>query len=230
MIWDYNDAVNVKYRTDRALFIKTSMNIDHYRSGFDVPFPLLPNGVATHATPQELAAAKGNRHVLLSFKGVCQSHSQRNQLASLHNGKDIIAVCSNSPRAQQYDYKTLMLSSVFSAAPAGNGLHSYRLAESIFLGAIPVIVDDKLILPFCSVLDWREFSIRVPSAQVPKLPTILRQMTPAQIENMQRRLEEVKQRYFMYPFTTAMSLIRLRVAQLGKPNESSTTQGPATYR
>jgi len=93
-----------------------------------------------------------------------------------------------------------------------------------------VIVDDKLILPFCSVLDWRELSIRVPSAQVPKLPTILRQMTPAQIENMQRRLEEVKQRYFMYPFTTAMSLIRLRVAQLGKPNESSTTQGPATYR
>eukprot|EP00967_Tisochrysis_lutea_P026582 scaffold30687_cov31-Tisochrysis_lutea.AAC.2 len=48
------------------------MNIDHYRPGFDVPFPLLPNGVATHATPDELRASEGRRHLLLSFKGVCQ--------------------------------------------------------------------------------------------------------------------------------------------------------------
>ena len=32
---------------------------------------------------------------------------------------------------------------------AGNGLHSYRLAEAIFLGSIPVIVDGKVLLPFC---------------------------------------------------------------------------------
>ena len=198
--------------------MKTSMNIDHYRSGFDIPFPLLPNGVATHVTPKELQAAEGRRHILLSFKGVCQAASLRNQLAALHNGKDVIAVCSNSPRAAQYDYKTLMLSSVFSAAPAGNGLHSYRLAEAIFLGAIPVIVDDKLILPFCSVLDWREFSVRVASSQVSRLPSILREMDPARVARMQRRLAEVKRRYFLFPFTTAMSLLRLRVqALLGPP-------------
>jgi hypothetical protein len=52
------------------------MNIDHYRPGFDVPFPLLPNGVATHATPAELQAAEANRHLLLSFKGVCQVRTQ----------------------------------------------------------------------------------------------------------------------------------------------------------
>ena len=140
--------------------MKTSMNIDHYRAGFDVPFPLLPNGVATHVTRDELSAAQGKRHVLLSFKGVCQSQSQRNRLAALHNGRDVIIACSNSARATHYDYKTLMLTSVFSAAPAGNGLHSYRLAESMFLGAIPVIVDDKLILPFCrSTGCWPEHTL-----------------------------------------------------------------------
>eukprot|EP00966_Prymnesium_polylepis_P284987 6583937-Prymnesium_polylepis.1 len=206
------------------------MNIDHYRSGFDIPFPLLPNGVATHVTPKELQAAEGRRHILLSFKGVCQSASLRNQLAALHNGKDVIAVCSNNPRAVQYDYKTLMLSSVFSAAPAGNGLHSYRLAEAIFLGAIPVIVDDKLILPFCSVLDWREFSVRVASSQVSRLPSILREIDPARIARMQRRLAEVKRRYFLSPFTTAMSLLRLRVQTLlGPPpaeDRNATTRPP----
>ncbi|KAL3912591.1 MAG: hypothetical protein SGPRY_008284 [Prymnesium sp.] len=59
IIWDYNDAGNVKYRTDLALFMKTSMSIDHYRQGFDVPFPLLPNGVATRVTPEELQATHG---------------------------------------------------------------------------------------------------------------------------------------------------------------------------
>ena len=107
-----------------------------------------------------------------------------------------------------------MLSSVFSAAPAGNGLHSYRLAESIFLGAIPVIVDEKLVLPFCSVLDWSRFSVRVKRAQVPELPAILRAIPPAKVAAMQRRLAEVKERYFLYPFSTALALVRLRAARL----------------
>ena len=190
------------------------MNIDHYRPGFDVPFPLLPNGVATHVTPSELAAAQGRRHILLSFKGVCQAASNRNKLAALHNGRDVIAVCSNNAKAAQYDYKTLMLSSTFSAAPAGNGLHSYRLAESIFLGTIPVIVDDKIILPFCSVLDWPAFSVRISSNQIPSLPKILGGIPSKRVQSMQRRLAEVKQQYFLYPFDTALSLIRFRVRTL----------------
>ena len=55
-------------------------------------------------------------------------------------------VCTNGGgrgSAQHWDYKTLMLSSVFSVAPAGNGLHSFRLAEAIFFGSIPVAVDDE---------------------------------------------------------------------------------------
>jgi hypothetical protein len=31
---------------------------------------------------------------------------------------------------------------------------------------------------------------------------------------MQRRLAEVKERYFLYPFSTALALVRLRAARL----------------
>ena len=160
LIWDYNDLRRLTFDTDKAVYLKSSLDIDDYRSGFDVPFPLLPNGAATHATTDQLSATASKRDVLLSFMGLCQPRSHRPALARLHNNADVIAVCSGTPRAAQYDYKQLMLRSLFAAAPGGNGLHSYRLTEAIFLGAIPVIVDEKLTLPFCSVLDWRYFSVR----------------------------------------------------------------------
>ena len=103
-----------------------------------------------------------------------------------------------------------MLTSTFSAAPAGNGLHSYRLAEAIFLGSIPVLVDAKLVLPFCSVIDWQAFSVRVTPQQIPQLPQLLRAIPPARVAAMQARLAEVKRRYLLHPFSTALSLIGLR--------------------
>lgn len=216
IIWDYSDARQLKYRTDDALFVKTSMSIDDYRPGFDVPFPLLPNGVATRVTPEELTAAASRRHILLSFKGTCQGSSLRPELKKLHNGRDIIIACLG----EQYDYKTLMLTSTFSAAPAGNGLHSFRLAEAIFLGSIPVIVDAKLIMPFCPVLDWRQFSVRVAPHDILKLPTILRAISPVRITAMQQRLAKVKELYFLNPFSTALSLIGLRIATRLRNNRS----------
>ena len=212
LIWDYNDARRVRYRTDDALYVKTSMHLDDYRPGFDVPFPLLPNGVASHVSPAELRAAStpGKRHLLLSFKGTCQAASLRGKLSRLHNGKDVIIACSDSKAAGQHDYRTLMLTSTFSAAPAGNGLHSYRLAEAIFLGSIPVLVDAKLVLPFCSVIDWQAFSVRVTPQQIPQLPQLLRAIPAARVAAMQARLAEVKRRYLLHPFSTALSLIGLR--------------------
>ena len=150
VIWDYIDGPKVKYPTDEALFMKTSMRLSDYRPGFDVPFPLLPNGEASHVTPAELEAARGRRTVLASFKGVCQAKTQRPALQRMHDGRELIMLCTDrgGPGKNHYDYKTLMLTSVFSVAPAGNGLHSFRLAEAIFFGSIPVIVDDEIVLPF----------------------------------------------------------------------------------
>ena len=164
-------------------------------------------------TPAELQAAQSRRTVLASFKGVCQDKSRRPQLRRLHNGRDLIMLCTerDATSAAQYDYKTLMLTSVFSVAPAGNGLHSFRLAEAIFFGSIPVVVDDQVTLPFCSVLDWRKFSVRIRSVDVPKLPQILRALPPAQVAAMQARLAEVKRKYFLFPFSTALAMMRLRV-------------------
>ena len=213
LIWDYIDAHHIKYAIDDALIMKTSMRLSDYRPGFDVPFPLLPNGEASHVTPEELRLAASRRTLLASFKGTCQSKSRRGQLARLHDNKQLIMLCSGSPGYGQWDYKTLMLTSVFSVAPAGNGLHSFRLAEAIFFGSIPVVVDDEIVLPFCGALDWRRFSVRIRQADIPRLPQILRAIPPATVAQMQARLAQVKERYFLYPFNTALALMRLRLRE-----------------
>ena len=71
-----------------------------------------------------------------------------------------------------------------------------------------MIVDEKLVLPYCSVLDWSRFSVRVKRAQVPELPAILRAIPPAKVAAMQRRLAGVS--VLPLPFSTALALVRLR--------------------
>ena len=127
--------------------------------------------------------------------------------------------------SSHFNYKTLMLTSVFSVAPAGNGLHSFRLAEAIFFGSIPVIVDDQILLPFCSVLDWRRFSVRIRSEQIPQLPAILKAIPPETVAAMQARLAEVKTKYFLFPFNTALAMMRLRVREALRQKDAAAAKG-----
>ena len=69
------------------------------------------------------------------------------------------------------------------------------------------------MLPFCSVLDWRKFSVRIDPADIPKLPEILRKIPPEKVQAMQRRLAVVKDKYFLFPFNTALALMQLRVRE-----------------
>ena len=74
-----------------------------------------------------------------------------------------------------------------------------------------MIVDDEITLPFCGVLDWRRFSVRIRQSDIPRLPAILAAIPPAQVATMQARLKEVKAKYFLFPFNTAMAIMHRRV-------------------
>ena len=56
--------------------------------------------------------------------------------------------------------------------------------------------------------------MRIPSSQISQLPQTLKAIPAARVKQMQARLAEVKQRYLLYPFNTALSLLRLRVRTL----------------
>lgn len=111
-------------------------------------------------------------------------------------------------------HRVLQLRSRFALAPAGNGLHSSRLMEAVFLGAIPVVAEPNLLLPFCDVVDWSAFSVRVAPERWREIPAILRAISPAELARMQAALAAARVAYFEAPMRTAVSLVVFRMQTL----------------
>merc|ERR1712176_882725 len=57
----------------------------------------------------------------------------------------------------------------FCLAPKGLTSYSSRLFESIFAGCIPVILSDRLRLPFSQIIPWDQIAIRWPEGEISKL-------------------------------------------------------------
>ena len=81
-----------------------------------------------------------------------------------------------------------MVRSRFGMAPQGNGLHSFRLAEVMSAGTVPVVVikdptyfaegslearvlaeDHFFVLPYFDTLDWTKFSFYITSDELPNM-------------------------------------------------------------
>lgn len=63
-------------------------------------------------------------------------------------------------------YLTLLENTKFIFCPRGRGLNSIRFFEALKLGRIPVLISDEAKLPLEDVVDYNEFVVRVPEADV----------------------------------------------------------------
>lgn len=69
---------------------------------------------------------------------------------------------------KRLDYSTfvdVISKSKYTFCPRGQGLSSYRFFESMFYGSVPVLLADDVILPYCDVLNYDDFIIRVPESK-----------------------------------------------------------------
>lgn len=90
--------------------------------------------------------------------------------------------------------------------------------EALFLGAIPVLAERELLLPFCSVVRWEAFSVRVPAERWRELPTMLRAIQPIQLARMQHELQLARTMFFENPLRTAVSLVAERALSAAAVN------------
>lgn len=93
-----------------------------------------------------------------------------------------------------------MHSSKFCLHPAGDTPSACRLFDAIVSLCIPVIVSDRIELPFEDVIDYKKIAIFIDSSSAVKpglLVTMLRRVTPEKIVEYQQEMKEVK-RYFEY--------------------------------
>jgi hypothetical protein len=152
----------------------------------------------------------------------------RNQVVDLHNGRDVIIAtkcaremedpvhCNDDCRVQcaadrrlydTLDFAQLLRNSTFGLVLPGITPMSYRLAETLSYGAVPVIASDFMLLPFSKLLDWRSFSIRVSESQLLALPQLLRDLPRERVARLQASAVLAYERCFATPGKIALCAV-----------------------
>mmetsp|Transcript_39215 Transcript_39215/g.82008 ORF Transcript_39215/g.82008 Transcript_39215/m.82008 type:complete len:439 (-) Transcript_39215:228-1544(-) len=122
----------------------------------------------------------GTRHLakrekLLELTGYddcyIQLLDQRVYIQDIKKEKDANA---NSLVKDLNNYKGIMEESVFVGAPRGDNLFSYRFAEILSAGAVPVVYADEWLPPFNEqVINWTQCAVFIPESEMTKTREIL---------------------------------------------------------
>eukprot|EP00898_Chlorokybus_atmophyticus_P005141 jgi/Chlat1/5628/Chrsp369S00416 len=114
-------------------------------------------------------------------------------------------------RVEHYEQK--FKEAVFCFCPAGFGW-GVRTGVAVLNGCIPVIIQDNVTQPFEDYLPYEDFTVRVPKAELYRLPDILQAIPQERIERMQFTMSRVWRNFFWQPpglaFETLMKLLRRR--------------------
>lgn len=143
--------------------------------------------------PPLLGVPPEKRPVLAFFAGGAHGYI-RNILLEHWKGRD------NEIQVHEYldkkkDYFKLMGRSKFCLCPSGYEVASPRVVTAIFVGCVPVIISDNYTLPFSDVLNWRKFSIHIPSKRIPEIKKILEGIHYNKYMKMQARVAKVQKHF-----------------------------------
>jgi hypothetical protein len=140
-----------------------------YLNAFDHPF------ISYDPTPTP-------RKYLFSFIGQASTHPLRSKIMDLPDKDGFLFdttaywpyadLPAETQKALEAQYVDTAQQSKFVLCPRGRGVSSIRLFEMMRMGRAPVIISDDWIAP--TGPDWSSFSIRVAEADLPRLPSLLR--------------------------------------------------------
>jgi hypothetical protein len=204
------------YNTSQLVFASISaLQSQHQRQDLGLPPPAIRPYELTDQDRLAIRTCEAettNRTTLVSYSGQLRS-PVRKVLAKLDNQTVLenIAAARNwsmvpklyiRRRPTQIDTKTgnflheLALDSVFSLAPRGDNLFSYRLPEVMSCGSIPVVMADKWVLPFSPLLmNWSDSIVILPQDLANQTVEILQSMP---LEERCRRRQRVVELYDKY--------------------------------
>ncbi|CAB1113584.1 unnamed protein product [Ectocarpus sp. CCAP 1310/34] len=88
------------------------------------------------------------------------------------------------------------MNTTFALLPAGRSPATYRLAEALSAGAIPVFIHQDFVKPFPGQIPWSEFSFSFPPEEAPRILETLRAVPDKKLAQMQVTALEVFDTYF----------------------------------
>lgn len=161
----------------------------------NIPIPLICSEM-----PIEHYHKNKERDILASFIG-SNTHRIRGKLYEYYaNSENIIINMKGwNPRVKNYDYNNyidISLRSRFMLCPRGYGPNSFRLYESFQLGCVPVVVTDKIYLPWDDVIDWADIAIIVKEEELKMLEERLYALSESEYDKMRNRGVEIYNKHF----------------------------------
>lgn len=93
-------------------------------------------------------------------------------------------------------YCEVMARSVFTLAPRGYGLTSFRICEALEQGSIPVYISDKFIIP--GNIDFENYGVLIHSSRVEEIDKILKSISPEEIVKKQVYGQMIYKKYFTF--------------------------------
>lgn len=93
------------------------------------------------------------------------------------------------------DYCRILSSSVFTLAPRGYGVTSFRICEALQYGSIPVYISDQFLIPYND--NFEEYGVLIHASEVSRLHEILSQIPESEI----RRKQEVGRKIYNEKFS-----------------------------
>lgn len=159
------------------------------------------------------------RTTFLYFKGhLPRAHIDRSQtryrlLQALQGEPGVHISAANSLRDAEYTdheaYVRRLHTAVFCLSPRGDTASSKRMYEALAAGCIPVIVADRLRLPFERQLDWTRLSMRFTEAEARNAPlsilTALRNVSHDRIRAMQAYVSEKRDAFLWHDDVNRLS-------------------------
>jgi len=97
------------------------------------------------------------------------------------------------------DVRNILVQSKFAAAPHGDRLFSFRFAEILSAGAIPVVYADGWVLPFTKELkgfhNWKDYMVVIPENRANETLNILGTISPEKRCKMRQKAWEFFNKY-----------------------------------
>jgi len=172
------------------------------RQNHDVGLPppaIKPNNL-TSVDRSQITSCQQQRRYLFSFQGR-GGYGRENMMTLQHDDDMYIRIRDQSSYIKdisttsifdEMNYTGIMENSVFAGAPRGDTLFSYRFAEILSAGTIPVVYGDGWVPPFhAKVVNWTNCAVFIAESEYHRTGDVLRDIPLTRRCQMQRYALEV---------------------------------------
>lgn len=155
-------------------------------SKIDYPVPLV-------CVPHKYPRPQGPRNIFANFIGAMTHDLRRRMMLSTKEAVNCYITEKGHPLNT---YCNILGRSVFTLCPRGFGQSSFRIAEALQYGSIPVYISDEFIIPHN--MDFNKYGVIIDEKDVDKTMDILLSIPKEQIEAKQLILADTYEKHFTY--------------------------------